>query len=750
MKKISKWILCLTLVVCIIIPTLFVSAATGFTAASDVNYVKAEGKYIVNWGDRDEDATFLSTSAQNFYKTGNTFEEVITLDGGTSKSNAHKSELYTKLKKIMTDAHSYVISYDATRSLFRYTDCIKNNSAQISSFYSGNMFNGTWDSGATWNREHVWPNSKGDLAGNGENDIMMLRPTLKDENGSRSNKAYGTTSAYYDPNAESGGKYDLRGDVSRIILYQYTRWGCVNTGSKFNPNDIFGTNGVIESLDVLLDWVEEDPVDTWEMGRNDAVQSITGTRNVFVDYPEYAWALFGEDCPDDLVTPSGNADLVPDASDRPDTPDEPEEPAGPALVDTPVVGTAYKFGLLQGNIGKTIFINGEMAKTYYFGSTEDPTAAIDVTLEQATGGYYLAAKIDGAKKYINLVTSGTHVNAVYQDTASSVYTLDTANKMLLTNVNSTPYALGTYNTFDTISPSKTSYTGNFWCWFYDATETPDTPVEPDVPDVPVDPEDPSTESTLTIKEAIALGSSKAHNEYTAEKYYVEGEITEVYNTIYGNMKIKDAEGNILTIYGTYSADGSTRYDALTTKPVVGDTVKIYGIVGQYNSTPQIKNGWIVEHKSSGTTPETPVDPKPDQPTTNADATISFADLANRVSADENQQVWAQNGITVTNDKGNSTSPVNPNYYNPVRFYKNSDVTIEFPGMTKIEIDCTNIEAKNKNAWVNSCSDDNATATLNGNIVTITFASAVDSFKIQFTDNQARANSIAVYTSNESG
>ena len=100
-------------------------------------------------------------------------------------------------------------------------------------------------------------------------------------------------------------------------------------------------------------------------------------------------------------------------------------------------------------------------------------------------------------------------------------------------------------------------------------------------------------STLTIVEALALGLSKAHNVYTSGKYYVVGEIVEVYNTTYGNMKIKDAEGNILTVYGTYSADGSARYDAM--KPVVGDTVKVYGIIGQYNGTAQIKNGWIVEH-----------------------------------------------------------------------------------------------------------------------------------------------------------
>jgi ribosomal protein S14 len=91
-------------------------------------------------------------------------------------------------------------------------------------------------------------------------------------------------------------------------LYQYVRWQCINTGSKYNKNDIYGTDGVIQSIDVLLRWMEEDPVDTWEMGRNDAVQSITGTRNVFVDYPEYAWLLFGREIPNDMVTPSGIAE----------------------------------------------------------------------------------------------------------------------------------------------------------------------------------------------------------------------------------------------------------------------------------------------------------------------------------------------------------------------------------------------------------------------------------------------------------
>ncbi len=39
------------------------------------------------------------------------------------------------------------------------------------------------------------------------------------------------------------------------------------------------------------------------------------------------------------------------------------------------------------------------------------------------------------------------------------------------------------------------------------------------------------------------------------------------------------------------------------------------------------------------------------------ATISFADKANRTVYTTEQQVWVQNGITVTNDKAESTSNV---------------------------------------------------------------------------------------------
>ena len=99
-------------------------------------------------------------------------------------------------------------------------------------------------------------------------------------------------------------------------------------------------------------------------------------------------------------------------------------------------------------------------------------------------------------------------------------------------------------------------------------------------------------SEISIRDALDLGVLYSHNTYSSSKYYVTGVISEVYNTTYGNMYIIDEHGNRLTIYGTYGADGTERYDALSYKPVSGDTVTIYGVVGQYNGIAQIKSGWI--------------------------------------------------------------------------------------------------------------------------------------------------------------
>ena len=250
--------------------------------------------YVANWGKRGVKCTSLTSYANSYYVGSYSIATLAAKTGGTGRSDAPSSALYSALKSMMTSKHSYKNTYADNKTMLRYTDCENGNTSTISSFYSGRSISGSWD--GTWNREHTWPNSKG-LGGKDEDDIMMIRPTWTQENSSRGNTAYGKSSGYYNPNGESGGALDLRGDVARICLYVYTRWG--------NTQYMWGKSGVMESLDVLIEWMTADPVDTWEMGKNDAVQSITGVRNVYVDYPELAFKLFGYQVPSGYSSPSG-------------------------------------------------------------------------------------------------------------------------------------------------------------------------------------------------------------------------------------------------------------------------------------------------------------------------------------------------------------------------------------------------------------------------------------------------------------
>ena len=452
----------IALVMCIgLLPMIQIAAD-----AAEFQYVyDSTGKYIYNWGVREETATSLSPNAEAFYTDGYTYDVLSAYAGGTGVSDAPNSELYRALQNFMKSKHAYQTSYDATKNLYQYTDCQNNalTSTAISSFYSGDPIGPAWDGGSTWNREHTWPNSKG-LAGNDENDIMMLRPTATTENGSRGNKAYGESSGYYNPNSESGGTHDVRGDVARIFLYVYVRWGNVNGNGSYTT---WGSNGVMESLDVLLKWMEEDPVDTWELGRNDSVESITGTRNVFVDYPELGFLLFGAEIPADMTTPSGegaktcghnnfDAGVVTNATCTTNgyttytcqtagcgysyktnlvaasghnyvsgacsvcgTAQAVLPTFG--VVEEPSVNTAYKFGMIQENVSATdvYYLVGGM-NGYYMASNNNKEEAIDVYLESTTGGYYFYTYVSGVKTYINMVVSGTHVNGAYEATATTV------------------------------------------------------------------------------------------------------------------------------------------------------------------------------------------------------------------------------------------------------------------------------------------------------------------------------------------
>ncbi len=141
---------------------------------------------------------------------------------------------------------------------------------------------------------------------------------------------------------------------------------------------------------------------------------------------------------------------------------------GDIIVSNPVANKPYIFGMYQGNKNDVYYLKGGMSG-YYMATTTNPAEAIFVYVEETTGGYYAYCYVNGAKTYINMVVSGTHVNGAYEAKASTVYTIDEEHHTLIAKVNGTDYWFATRNdnTYTTMGPCKVSFQG-FYGEFYDA------------------------------------------------------------------------------------------------------------------------------------------------------------------------------------------------------------------------------------------------------------------------------------------
>ncbi len=302
--------------------SLLLSLAMLVSLLAGMTLVSAAGS-TVNSGTRHQLCTSLSAQAKAYYTGSYTYSAMSALDGGsTSCLQAVNSPLYKSLHNLMDDTMTESVSYNSLISYWKDTDRQKGGSNAVL-FYSDVQ-------SSDYNREHVWPKSRASFyKSGGGSDLHHLRPTDSKVNSTRGNCTMGNVRGvlsnystyqyngrnvlYY--NASGNGLVEvndnIKGDVARIFLYVYVRWEEPNL-FETDPNpkqasgDTGGNNGikVIESLDTLLQWCYDDPVDTWEMSRNDCVENIQGNRNVFIDYPEFAWMLFGQDVPSDYQTPS--------------------------------------------------------------------------------------------------------------------------------------------------------------------------------------------------------------------------------------------------------------------------------------------------------------------------------------------------------------------------------------------------------------------------------------------------------------
>ena len=305
MRKFASCMLAMVMLLCLFVPT-----ASAAEPTLQHNYSST-----ANSGIRHEVCTTLEGTSVDTYYTGDyAAEELVDLSGDA---------LLQVLRSLMTSTHSHVTEYGDCRDYAVKTDCENGDGVTINLMYSSFVSNrGEYinDTSKGWNREHVWPQSLGGFSTSGAGaDLHHIRPTDSSLNGTRGNLKYGIVTSGSEmygtvvTNSAHGGKKNstymepldnVKGDVARICLYVWARYG----GELAKCSTV--TN-VFESIDVLLQWHEMDPVDTWEMGRNEVVYAIQGNRNVFIDYPELAWKVFGREVPEDAVLPSGGVTKEP-------------------------------------------------------------------------------------------------------------------------------------------------------------------------------------------------------------------------------------------------------------------------------------------------------------------------------------------------------------------------------------------------------------------------------------------------------
>uniref|UniRef100_UPI00404B1444 endonuclease n=2 Tax=Flavobacterium sp. TaxID=239 RepID=UPI00404B1444 len=158
-----------------------------------------------------------------------------------------------------------------------------------------------------WNREHIYPQSRGGFSNGtesfptginnwlptdaddilaGHSDMHHLRAVDGGENSSRGNDDYGLD----DYNGPTGNQGSWKGDVARAVFYMAVRY---NVLEVVNGNLDNSTLHQLGDLASLLTWNFEDPSDDFEMNRNNYIYTWQMNRNPFIDYPELANYIWG-------------------------------------------------------------------------------------------------------------------------------------------------------------------------------------------------------------------------------------------------------------------------------------------------------------------------------------------------------------------------------------------------------------------------------------------------------------------------
>lgn len=232
-----------------------------------------------------------------------------------------KTDLYNLIKKC-----NMPYTYDDCDSYIANANEDPNNPNNLIEFYTGrsvkkDYYNPDASKPDAWNKEHVYAKSRGGFKSqDAGKDIHHLMPTDNGVNNARSSKDFdecasesnavkkynshkqSITVQYADPNDicyTTSSVFEprdaVKGDVARILFYMATRYeGKSDGGPDLEIVDYTSntTSPIIGKLSTLKKWHEEDPVDEFEMKRNNYIYSVQNNRNPYIDHPEIVDLIF--------------------------------------------------------------------------------------------------------------------------------------------------------------------------------------------------------------------------------------------------------------------------------------------------------------------------------------------------------------------------------------------------------------------------------------------------------------------------
>ncbi|GAB4128260.1 MAG: hypothetical protein OHK0045_15240 [Raineya sp.] len=182
--------------------------------------------------------------------------------------------------------------------------------------YNWSQTCGTYNAeGQCFNREHSFPQSWFNSQSPMQSDLFHIYPTDGYVNNKRSNFPFGTVAAptWTSQNGSKLGpcsfagytgtvfepRDEYKGDFARSYFYMATRYENLIAGWQNNGNADNVLNGTSTQvfdtwqLNLLYQWHIQDPVSAKEIARNNAVYTIQGNRNPFIDHPEWVAVIWG-------------------------------------------------------------------------------------------------------------------------------------------------------------------------------------------------------------------------------------------------------------------------------------------------------------------------------------------------------------------------------------------------------------------------------------------------------------------------